>query len=202
MSSAQSTEAPAAENVDSEAQAVDNPANTQGTQSIRVQTQTTFGPTSNQCGLACSCVCHRSYRLKSPSILESIMGSILIRVNGLYGINPVCNEFSCSRRSSASIRIAYRFPEWFLDRIVFSVIEKNCYGRTTGTLMTPRIVPNDSAIFSLDEAGNIGGVAKLFDQGSASPDDIQDQRGFTPLHVSRHPAKVASTFGGTDRYPG
>ena len=166
-----------------------------------MQTQTTFGPTSNQCRLAFSCVCHRSYRFESPSIVESIIGSILIRVNVLYGINPVCNEFSCSRRSSASIRIAYRFLEWFLDRIVFSVIEKNCYGRITGTLMTLRIVPNDSAIFSLAGAGNIG-VAKLFNQGSASPDDIQDQRSFTPLHVSRHPVKVASPFGGTDRYLG
>ncbi|KAL2055257.1 hypothetical protein ABVK25_004595 [Lepraria finkii] len=49
--------------------------------------------------------------------------------------------------------------------------------------MTLRIVPNDSAIFSLAGAGNIG-VAKLFDQGSASPDDIQDQRSFTPLHCA------------------
>ena len=68
--------------------------------------------------------------------------------------------------------------------------------------MTPRIIPNDSAIFSLAGAGNIGGVAKLFDQGSASPDDIQDQRSFTPLHVSRRHVKVASPFGGTDRYLG
>ncbi|KAK3174833.1 hypothetical protein OEA41_002079 [Lepraria neglecta] len=94
-------------------------------------------------------------------------------------VGELCESLKVLRLDFANSLAALNlFPE------VFSVIEKNCYGRITGTLMTPRIVPNDSAIFSLHEAGNIGGVAKLFDQGSASPDDIQDQRGFTPLHCA------------------
>ena len=168
---------------DVEAVAVKNPNNTQGEHRTKVQTLTPFKTSLNKCRPACSCICHRSHRLKSPSTLESIIGSVLIKINGLYGMSPACNETTCSRRASAIIRIAYRFPQWFLDRMIFSVLEKRCHGRINGTLMVPRIIPKESAIFALAEAGDVRGVADLFHTGSASPDDIQAGRGFTPLHV-------------------
>ena len=185
----ENTDSPSSDGINRETRAVKNPTETREIHSIRLQTKTTFKPNFNRCKLACSCVCHRSYRMRSPAILESIIGSVLIRVSGLYGITRACHEFACSGRSTATMHIAYRFPEWFLDRMVFSIIEKNCHGRINGTLMAPRIVPKTSAIFSRAEAGDIKGVADLLNAGSASPDDIEARRGFTPLHVGTCPRR-------------
>ena len=138
----------------------------------------------NPCKRACSCTCHKVYRLKSPSVLHNVVGSLLIKSNGLYGLSQPCNEFSCQRNSSASIRLSYRFPEWLLNRMVSSIVISNQLTGPQLSLVAPRIVSYKSKIFESAFAGNIDGIATLFELGLASPCDVSDDWGCTPLHYA------------------
>ena len=136
------------------------------------------------CKRACSCTCHRVYRLKSPYLLHKFTGTLLIKSNGLYGMTQRCNEFSCRRNPSASICFSYRFPEWFLNRMISSIIISNQLSGPRVSLIAPRVVSARSEIFVQAFAGNVNGVAALFERGLASPYDVSDDWGFTPLHYA------------------
>ena len=157
---------------------------------------TRFDPTSSQCKPACSCACHREYRFKSPSLFQNAVGSLLVKSSGLYGMTQPCNEFSCRRNRSTSMRITYRFPEWFLNRMISSVIVSNRLCGPQVSLVAPRVVSNTSEIMFHAFAGNIDGVARLFEIGLASPFDITDNYGYTALHVSNtiRSARARSEF--------
>lgn len=139
---------------------------------------------SSPCKRACSCACHSVYRIKTPQILESLVGSLLIKSNGLYGMNQACNEWSCRRSASATVRISYRFPDWLLNRMVSSLLVSNSVSGPQLSLVVPRVVSNTSDIFFHAFSGNIDGVAKLLQSGLASPCDISDLFGYTPLHYA------------------
>ena len=82
------------------------------------------------------------------------------------------------------MRITYRFPEWFLNRMISSVIVSNRLCGPQVSLVAPRVVSNTSDIMYHAFAGNIDGVARLFESGLASPFDITCNYGYTALHVS------------------
>ena len=152
------------------------PSEVQGTRQHEVR--------SGSCKRACSCVCHSVYRVKTPTVLQSLVGSLLVRHNGLYGLNQACNEHSCRRSNSATVRISYRFPDWLLNRMVSSVLVSNHVNGPQLSLVIPRVVPNTSDIFFQAFAGNIDAVAKLLRSGLASPCDVSGMWGYTPLHYA------------------
>ena len=129
---------------------------------------------SSACKRACSCSCHSVYRLSTPSLLQALMGSLLIKYNGLYGLNQPCNDFSCRRSCSATVRISYLFLDWMLNRMMSSLIVSSRLSGPQLPLVMPRLVSNTSDIFFHDFTGNIDGVAKLLQSGLASPCDISD----------------------------
>ena len=139
---------------------------------------------ARQCKRACSCVCHSVYRVKTPVVLQSLVGSLFVKSHGLYGMNQACNEYSCQRSSTATVRISYRFPDWLLSRMVSSYITSNRLSGPQVSLAVPRIVSNKSDIFSYAFAGDIDGITKLLRAGLASACDISNVWGYTPLHYA------------------
>lgn len=146
--------------------------------------KTRFDASSSHCMPACSCVCHKEHRFKSPRLFQSAVGSLLVKSSGLYGMTQRCNEFSCRRNPSTSMRISYRFPEWFLNRMISSVIISNRLCGPQVSLVAPRVVSNTSDIMFHAFSGNIDGIARLFELGLASPFDITDNFGYTALHYA------------------
>lgn len=107
---------------------------------------TRFDASSRHCMPACSCACHKEHRFKSPRLFQNAVGSLLVESSGPYGMTQRCNEFSCRRIPSTSMRISYRFPEWFLNRMISSVIVSNRLCGPQVSLVAPRVVSNTSDI--------------------------------------------------------
>ena len=61
------------------------------------------------------------------------------------------------------------------------------------SLVFPRIVPIDSKIMSYAFAGNMDGIARLFEQGLASPFDVSSNYGYTALHVCETIRPISAT---------
>ncbi|KAL8773915.1 MAG: hypothetical protein Q9209_001345 [Squamulea sp. 1 TL-2023] len=151
---------------------------------LQIQPTRSDDSMSGLCKRACSCACHSVCRVKSPTILQSFIESLLVKHNGLYGLNQACNERSCRRSTSAHVKISYQFPEWLFNRVVSSVLLSNRVDGPRLTLVIPRVVSNTSDIFFHAFSGNIDAIAKLFQAGLASPCDISGMWGYSALHYA------------------
>ena len=148
--------------------------------SIRITTSLWNGQV---CKFGCSCACHLSRRLITPSFLEHVLGRFLIGYAGMPMINDDCNSSTCARTQTPDVAVEYQFPLWFAARII-----KLQYAYQPGNgpqlqLRTLRRVPNSASCFKFALEGDIEGLKALFVQGLASPLDVCESRGYSILRV-------------------
>lgn len=77
------------------------------------------------CGPRCSCSCHRTQRVKSPRVLDNLIGRIFLGYNGFPSVIGRCSASTCGLSSPAFTRVTYRFPAWFWQRAVQVVLSCN-----------------------------------------------------------------------------
>lgn len=135
------------------------------------------------CAKGCSCPCHSTTNMRSPSWLGSSLGLLLLRYSGQPNVIKKCKE-ACWNRQGKNMHASYYFPRCLLAR-VFSISAK--WGAMNGPSMSlrlMRVVPDDSLIFTYARAGNIMGMRQLFEQGNASPIDVCFSDGRSVAHVA------------------
>lgn len=135
----------------------------------------------------CSCACHTERRLRSPQLLDQIIGSLFIGYSGLPGLTKQCNQHSCHLRSQPMTYITYFFPQWFLARTISFVLSTTPLAGPVASLKVSRTVPGDSAIFTYAKTGDVDKIRSLFESGLASPHDVHFESGITALHVRSPP---------------
>lgn len=146
--------------------------------------------TTSHCGSDCCCSCHRRSRVRSPSLLDNVIGSLSLG----YHISPwaarTCNSPSCRLRSQKFTYI-HAFPQWLSNRILLAHL---AYSQSRGPELCFRMLrvrSTDSDIFRLfsgpRQADEIimTGVRRLFDNGEASVLDV-DEEGASVLRVRPH----------------
>ena len=73
-----------------------------------------------RCKSYCGCSCHKPRQLKSPSILNRVLGSLFI---GYCAIPTVlagkCDTASCLNRPTAILKVIYIFPYWVFCRAIY-----------------------------------------------------------------------------------
>ncbi len=131
----------------------------------------------------CSCACHTERRLRSPQLLDQVIGSLFIGYSGLPGLTRRCNQRSCHLQSQPMTYITYFFPQWFLARMISFVLSTTPLAGPVASLKVSRTVPGNSAIFEYAKRGDIIKMRSLFEGGLASPHDVQFESGITALHV-------------------
>lgn len=133
------------------------------------------------CSFACGCSCHRLKHLKSPSYLQTMLGSIFIGYVGLPVISSKCDVFECNHNTNAALWVDYYFPAWFLDRkIHFSLINRPNSGPQQ-SLRVSRIVSPSSHIIKFAMQGDVQRMKDLLQNGQGSPYDTDGTH--TPLMV-------------------
>ena len=146
---------------------------------------TTFA-SHNRCMYSCVCKCHQLSVGRSPHLLNQLFGRLFFGYTGLPYINPPCDSKSCNRKSCSMISIVYLFPLWLLARAFTVIARLSISNGPEITIRFPRIIPNSSKIFNLAGQGKINEIYSLFQQGLASPFDIDGSNGFTALLVILH----------------
>ena len=132
----------------------------------------------------CRCSCHKRTRLRTPRLLSSLMGSLFVGYSGLPLVSPTCDQSLYRRRSTKSVLLTYYLPWWFFVQRVAMLLFN--FGRLQGpgfSIKMPRIMSASAAVFWFATIGDAENLKRLFTQGLASPNDINSQDGFTPLHV-------------------
>jgi hypothetical protein len=131
----------------------------------------------------CSCACHREWRFRTPRMLEQFIGSLFIGYSGLPVLRPPCNEHNCHLQSQPLTYVTYFFPRWFLSRMVTFMMTYTPLAGPVASLKVQRTVPGNADIFNFTKQGNVVGIRTLFENGLASPFDVQFDSGVTALHV-------------------
>ena len=130
----------------------------------------------------CSCACHRERYIRSPRFLEQFIGSLFVGYSGIPVLKASCNE-ECHLQSQPRTYVTYFFPKWFLSRMVTLMMTVTPLAGPIASIKVQRTVPGSSAIFTYAKLGNEDGIRSLFENGSASPHDLDSDSGVTPLHV-------------------
>lgn len=136
------------------------------------------------CVPSCPCICHSWRHFKSPSVLERLIGSLVLGCTGIPLMARRCTETRCRVKATYAVRVCYRLPTWSSAHVVQLGVYSR-YGAPTAGLSVARIRPHNSSIFALAESGNFGEMKTLFDRGLASPFDVSAQTGDQPLHVRK-----------------
>ena len=117
----------------------------------------------------CVCACHFRNRLRSPDILEPILGSLIVGVNGSSGSLQRCNVKQCRESTT---QITYAFPQWLMKRVI-SVNMAYSYSRGPDLcLRMMRVRPKGANIFAAVFRGTRDHVQRLLGDNDASVLDI------------------------------
>ena len=138
---------------------------------------------SSACEAGCICKCHapRYFRILRHSYL---FGSLSITISASSGNKSLCTETSCSRRSMSVARATYRFPTWFLARILCLTVSVQPHNGLNTSLKTPRVVPDNADIMHFAKVGDLDKVRSLIEQRLASPLDVNATWNVPVLSVS------------------
>ena len=144
-----------------------------------------FGLARSFCGQGCTCACHQRGRIKSPSSLDALIGSLLVVYSTKPWVTRTCDSADCRGRST-SITYTYAFPQWFLKR---KVTLKMVYDQSRGPelcLRVTRVRSGQDRIFlatstNTDEVA-IHHIQLLLSSGEASVLDV-DPRSRSALQV-------------------
>lgn len=131
----------------------------------------------------CSCSCHSSGRLRSPQILQRVLGSLFVGYTGMPFSSVFCTEAACNGTTQQRLNVSYYFPKWFLMRALSFVFITNPVLGSDFNLRTVRLVDRSADVFHYALYGNTEGLKYLFNKKLASPHDVALNGGYTPLHV-------------------
>lgn len=134
----------------------------------------------------CSCRCHIRREIRTPGLAKKFIGSLFVGYSGIPVVTEPCNERQCRKRSSSRVIVSYQFPGWFWTR---SLLASFMTANVAGPEMLIRIsntIPFASETYQQCQTGNAFGLLRLFENGSASPFDL-DPDGLSLLRVSCMP---------------
>ena len=137
--------------------------------------------------LGCNCTCYRNGRLRSPTYVDTLLGSFCLGYKALPWLVKRC-ENTCCEIHSTSVTYTYTFPRWFLRRVMIARIE---YQQSRGPefcLRLVRVRPSDANIFvAIFSTGSnlyiVHQIERMLRCGQASVLDV-DPQGRTVLQVT------------------
>ncbi|KAF2224518.1 ankyrin repeat-containing domain protein [Elsinoe ampelina] len=139
---------------------------------------------AESCKTPCNCQCHRNTRLKSPDILQQLLGQVSIGYAGITYLTAPCNERSCSRHQKARVRVQYQFPMWsYVQGFLTLVSQSSGVRGPEKSLRLSRIRPGLDEVFIQVQNGNLPRLKQLFLEGRGSLFDASDT-GWTLLHYA------------------
>ena len=135
------------------------------------------------CDWGCNCSCHTRRTITTSECFTPIIGNLSINVR-VPSIRSPCDRASCRHKSPAMVQVDYLFPPWMLMAIISTTIVAHSLQSCNITLRACRVVPDSAMIFRYAMDGNLQGIRMLFDEGTASPYDVDASTRTSALVVS------------------
>lgn len=138
----------------------------------------------NACRPFCSCICHRRYRRRAPTLTNKLLGSIFLGYSSIPFFAVKCDDSSCIQPSGFSATFTYYFPSWFVIKHMFSlVLMTTPLGDPGGVLKIRKIEYRDFSVFRMAATGDWKGIKSILDRRVIHSSTTWFG-GWSPLHVS------------------
>ena len=147
--------------------------------------------TKQQCKALCSCVCHARSIVRSPWILEIIIGKIILQYAGR---RPACNELYCRRSPESSLNVVYQLPKYIMSRYISISMQYAPLSGPEFLLRVPRMVPWSHLLWKYLNDDNLSAIQKLFAEGRASPHDLNLRGSNALIYSAKRPSSRLSRF--------
>lgn len=125
---------------------------------------------------ACGCPDSRQLKYRSPSCLNTILGTLFVGYRASPWSKQTCDHIDC-RQDSTALTFTYVFPQWLLNRVFLTTMAYNSLKGPELCLRVMRVRPNDADIFRVIETRAfypiIGHVKRLLNSGEASILDVR-----------------------------
>lgn len=119
-----------------------------------------------KCQRNCSCMCHTNRSCKSPWALRALLGELNVQYN-LPQARPVCK---C--KGTSSLKVTYQFPQFLLRRYIAFAMHQSSVAGPEFLLRLPRVMPWSHMLWRYSLNGNVQAIQKMYEDGLASPYDI------------------------------
>ena len=141
---------------------------------------------SDHCGMDCRCCCHIHRTLKSPALLQPLVGRLFI---GYYG-NPTnvmssCSIPTCESQPGFRGCVQYYFPLWFCSKVLEIATCASRAQEPIVSLTVRGVQPVNSEIWMRIWKDDDQAIHGILRSGLARPNDTQQQSGLSLLTVRR-----------------
>lgn len=125
---------------------------------------------------ACGCPDSRQLKYRSPSCLNTILGTLFVGYRASPWSKQTCDHIDC-RQDSTALTFTYVFPQWLLNRVFFTTMDYSSLKGPELCLRVMRVRPNDADIFRLFRIrgciSRIDHVKRLLNSGKGSILDVR-----------------------------
>lgn len=135
------------------------------------------------CLAGCPCRCHKRHHHSTPPVLNRFLEGLFMGYSSMVVKHPRCDESSCYKPSKFSLQVIYRFPAWFLNRVIIMAITQGSFDSIQASIALHKIVPQTADIFELCASGDVAGIHAMIKMGKASPHDTYRAGGSPLLNV-------------------
>lgn len=155
--------------------AVPNNHDTQDVDNSLITVHTTLS-SGRRCNVSCTCQCHKSSMTGTPSLLSSLLGTLLLSYNGIPGWRPrTCNHPMCLRKSPSQVHLSYLFPRWMLQRgLSFALSWSSSIAGSSASLhyTVPRIIAHNHPVWAAIISDNTAWLQNKLTAKEIFPTDI------------------------------
>ncbi|RTE76990.1 hypothetical protein BHE90_008552 [Fusarium euwallaceae] len=138
----------------------------------------TLGMMKSGCQSSCQCRCHfprSSHSWGLPRALHAVIGSLFIGYTSNPVVSSKCDLKECSKARSIRLRLAYKFPLWFLNYTIHMLVETSTTRPFTLGLISCRrigyIFSDENILFQI-RSGNLTGVRRILQNNRAALLDV------------------------------
>ena len=140
---------------------------------------------TERCDIGCKCTCHQQKRVRSPSSLSHVFGSLFIGYVGFPSLFSQCGFGNiCCEKTEIKGSITYVFPLWFAALAVMINVEQLQRRSPQMLIRCLRVRPFSSTPFQAVAQNQVDHVKSLIVESQASVLDV-DEIGRSLLTVCR-----------------
>lgn len=139
----------------------------------------------NACGVNCSCTCHKFTHVKSPSVVQGVLGRLFFGYRGVPALSGKCSGLPCQGNMAQNMNVDYIFPSWMLNKAIRASYLSHVAAGPELCLRMVNVRDHRDDIFKSTGEGDADNVRKLLTEGKASVMDVDSKTGHSPLHVCR-----------------
>ena len=121
----------------------------------------------------CRCRCHTLHPSEPLTSVDTLLGSLRFRATNMFW-QKSCDILSCKCRAEPFLKLSYHSPKQLPWRWKFSGAYSKVFLK--GTFLSAkmnRLVPMDALVFKAVHDDDVAALQYLFDNGEATPNDIQ-----------------------------